>query len=69
MRLEGTLIEGDPESGVRSLGLTTDETLVELVREHLIQRLDQPQNQREPSALQLVPRLGADGSPDRDSGT
>ena len=69
MRLEVTLIESDPESGVRILGRTTDETLVALVREHLIERLDQPKNQQEPSALQLVPRLDPDGSPDSDSGT
>ena len=70
MRLEVALMQSDPDRGVRILGRTTDATLVEAVRGHLIERLNQPpQNQQESSALQLVPRLDPDGSPDRDSGT
>ncbi len=67
MRLEVALIESDPDHGVRILGRTTDATLVASVRGHLVERLNQPpENQQEPSALRLVPRLDPDGSPDRD---
>ena len=69
MRLEVALLESGPDRGVRILGRTTDAALVAAVRGHLIERLNQPpQNQQEPSALQLVPRLAPDGSPDRDPG-
>ena len=70
MRLEVALMQSDPDRGVRILGRTTDAALVAAVRGHLIERLNQPpQNQQESSALQLVPRLDPDGSPDRDPGT
>ena len=69
MALEVALLESDPDRGVRIMGRTTDETLVALVREHLIERLDQPQNQQELSALTLVPRPESDGSSDSDPGT
>jgi hypothetical protein len=67
MRLEVALLESDPDRGVRILGRTTDATLVASVRGHLIGRLNQPpENQQEPTALTLVPRLDPDGSLDRD---
>jgi hypothetical protein len=70
MRLEVALLESDPDRGVRILGRTTNATLVAAVRGHLIERLDQPpENQQEPAALTLVPRLDADKSPDRDPET
>ena len=70
MRLEVALIESDPDRGVRILGRTTDATLVASVRGHLIERLNQlPQDERDSSALTLVPGLDPDRSPDRDPGT
>jgi len=68
MRLEVALLESDTDRGVRILGRTTDATLVASVRGHLIERLNQPpENQQEPAALTLVPRLDPDGSLDRDT--
>ena len=70
MGLEVALMQSDPDRGVRILGRTTDATLVAAVRGHLIERLNQPsENQQEPPALQLVPSLDADKSPDRDPET
>jgi hypothetical protein len=70
MGLEVALLESDPDRGVRILGRTTDATLVASVRGHLIERFNQPpENQQEPAALRLVPRLDPDGSPDRDPET
>jgi hypothetical protein len=67
MGLEVALMQSDPDRGVRILGRTTDATLVAAVRGHLIERLNQPpENQQEPAALRLVPRLDPDGSLDRD---
>jgi hypothetical protein len=69
MRLEVALMQSDPDRGVRILGRTTDATLVAAVRGHLIERLNQPSHdQQEPPALNLVPRLDSDGSPDQDPG-
>ena len=56
MRLEVTLIESDPDIGIRVLGRTTDETLVALVRDHLINRLNQPGGEPGAPKLTVVPR-------------